>query len=109
MPTWRWCAPLQNRRKTPLKGGSRAASVPRVDPAHRSGGKATDSCDDGSRTAKEVPVRMVAISSSSPSCGKALPRERAHRAKHATSYHGGRGGPNLEPADSDEGNAPTTT
>jgi hypothetical protein len=35
--------------------------------------------------------------------------ERAHRAKYATSYHGGRGGPNLEPADPGEGNAPTTT
>ena len=35
--------------------------------------------------------------------------EAAHRARHATSYHdGGRGGHDLEPADSGEGNATTT-
>jgi SRSO17 transposase len=56
------------------KGGSRAASLPRADPAHRSGGKATDPRDDGSRRAKDVPARMVAVSSSPPGGGKALPR-----------------------------------
>ena len=68
-------------RKGPLKGGSRAGSLPRTDPADRAGGAASDPGDGWARRGAGVPVGMVAVAPGPPGGGQALPCGEPRRAE----------------------------